>query len=449
MRVAVVGAGISGLANALEAVKSGHEVTVLERRLRAGGNIRTEREDGYVAEWGPNGFLDNVPETFALVERLGLREGLQVSSDDARIRFLYREGALRRSPESPPAFLRSPILSPLGRARVLLEPLARSRPRHDETVHAFASRRIGREAADVLVQAMVSGVFAGDARRLSLRATFPKMFEMEREHGSLLRALMARRRAGGGGGPGGPGGTLTSFRDGMETLVEALVARLDDRVRLGCPVAGLGRDGKGYVLDEPGETADRVVLACPAWKAARVLRPLAPEAADLLDGIDGAPIAVVATAYEEREVGGPPRGFGFLAPRGEGVRILGCLWSSSIYPGARAPSGKVLLRTMAGGALDPGAVDLDDAALLDLVARELRVTMGLRADPIRHWVFRYRRGIPQYEVGHGKRLAEVGRLLAAHPGIVLAGNSYRGISVNATIQEARMLWAQSSTTFVQ
>jgi oxygen-dependent protoporphyrinogen oxidase len=440
VRVAVVGAGISGLANAFAAAEHGHEVVVLEAKPRAGGNIRTEREEGYVVEWGPNGFLDNVPETLELVDRLGLGDRVQVSSDDARIRFVYRGGALRRIPESPPAFLRSPILSPLGRARVLLEPLAHSRPRHDETVHAFASRRIGREAADVLVQAMVSGVFAGDARRLSLRSTFPKMFEMEREHGGLFRALMARRKAGGGGGPAGPGGTLTSFRGGMETLVEALVARLGDRVRLGCPVEGLARTDGGYVVDGPGEPADRVVLACPAWEAARLLRPISGGAAGLLEGISGAPIAVVATAYDEAEIGGPPRGFGFLAPRSEGLRLLGCLWSSSIYPGTRAPAGRVLLRTMIGGALDHGAVDLGDEALLDVVAKELRETMGLEADPVRHWVFRYRRGIPQYVVGHGRRLAEVGRLLAPHPGIVPAGNSYRGISVNATIQEAAALW---------
>jgi oxygen-dependent protoporphyrinogen oxidase len=332
---------------------------------------------------------------------------------------------------------------------VLLEPLARGRPRHDETVHAFAARRIGREAADVLVQAMVSGVFAGDARRLSLRATFPKMFEMERSHGSLFRALIARRKAGGDGGPAGPGGTLTSFDGGMETLIEALVARLGrgHRVHLGSPVGGISPSGDGYVLDDPAQTeADCVVLACPAWEAAGVLQSLVPEATALLRGIPGAPIAVVATAYDERDVGGAPPGFGFLVPRGEGVRILGCLWSSSIYPGTRAPEGKVLLRTMVGGAIDPAAVDLGDDALLDLVARDLRTTMDLRAAPVRHWIFRHPRGIPQYEVGHGARLAGVGRLLGRHPRVVLAGNSYRGISVNATIQEAAGLWGPGRTS---
>jgi oxygen-dependent protoporphyrinogen oxidase len=439
-RWAVVGAGISGLANAFELLERGREVVVFDRAPRAGGNIRTEREDGYVVEWGPNGFLDNVPETLDLVRRLGLEEELLVSSEAARKRYIFRGGRLHRVPESPPTFLRSPLLSPLGRARVLLEPLARGRPRHDETVHAFAARRIGWEAADVLVQAMVSGVFAGDARALSLRSTFPKMAAMEGAHGSLFRALVARRRAGaGGGGPAGPGGTLTSFREGMADLIERIAERLGDRLHLSTEVTAIAAEDGHYRLAGPDETFERVVLACPARRAAQLLDGLAPDAAATLGEIPGAPITVVATAYDEAEVGGPPDGFGFLAPPGQGLRILGCLWTSSIYPGARAPRGSVLLRTMVGGARDPAAAGLEDGALLDTVAGDLRRAMGLAAAPRRHWIFRYPRGIPQYARGHGKRLREALSRLAPWPGIHLTGNSYRGISVNAVVAEAAAL----------
>ncbi len=170
-----------------------------------------------------------------------------------------------------------------------------------------------------------------------------------------------------------------------------------------------------------------------------MVEPLSARASELLARIPGSPVVVVATVYDEAAVGGPPEGFGFLAPRGEGLRILGCLWTSSIYPGTRAPEGKVLLRTMVGGALDPDAVALDDETLLNLVAADLKTSMGLTADPERHWVFRHARGIPQYVPGHGKRLAEVARELAAYPNLVLAGNSYRGISVNSVVAEARAL----------
>jgi oxygen-dependent protoporphyrinogen oxidase len=437
---AVVGGGIAGLAHGFALLSRGHEVTVFEAAPRSGGNIRTERDGGYSVEWGPNGFLDNVPATFEFVRRLGIGESLLCSSDAARVRWLFRRGRLLRLPESPPAFFASPLLSPFGRARVLLEPLARGRPRHDETVHAFASRRIGREAADVLVSAMVSGVFAGDARRLSLRSAFPKMHAMEAAHGSLFRALIARRRAGTArGGPAGPGGVLTSFRGGMEDLVAAFAARLGERLRLSTPVTGLSRRRDGWVLDGPGEEAEGVVLACPAPVTSRLLRPLAPEAAARLGRVRGASIAVVGLAFDEAALGGPPAGFGFLAPPGEGLRILGCLFDSSVYPGHRAPPGKVLLRAMIGGALDPGAVDLDDGALLATARADLRKAMGLRADPERHWIFRFPRGIPQYEPGHGLRLAEAARMLAPWPTLRLAGNSYRGISVNSCLEEAAPL----------
>jgi len=447
VKIAIVGAGISGLANAFEAKEAGHEVVVCERAPRAGGNIRTERAGGYTVEWGPNGFLDNVPETLDLVRRLGLSDRLKVSSDAARLRFIWRRGKLRELPLSPPAFLKSPILTLGGRLRVLFEPFAKKRPEGDESVHAFAARRIGKQAADVLVQAMVSGVFAGDAKRLSLRATFPKMWGMETSYGGLLKAMKARkaeRKARGesasGGGPAGPGGTLTSFSGGMIELVDTLVSRLDGAVRLDTPVTGLARAGDGWRLEGPGETADRVVLSCPAWEAAGIVRSLDADAADHLDGIGGASVTVVATAYDADAMGGPPDGFGFLVPRGEGPGILGCLWTSSIYPGDRAPEGKVLLRTMIGGATDPDRAGLPDDALLEIVAAELRRTMGLETSPERHWIFRHPRGIPQYRIGHRERLAGALKRLRPHRGILLAGNSYRGISVNATIKEARRIW---------
>ncbi len=440
MKWAVVGGGISGLAHAFELASLGHEATVYEAAPRAGGNIRTERQDGYAVEWGPNGFLDNVPETFDLVRRLGIADRLRPSSDAARVRYLWRRGALRRLPETPPAFLASPILTLPGRLRVLLEPFARSRPRHDETVLGFASRRIGPEAAVVLVQAMVSGVYAGDARRLSLRSTFPKMHAMEAAHGGLFRALLARRKSGAArGGPAGPGGVLTSFAAGFSEIVDALVARLGSRVRLGTPVTGLARRDGEWVVEGPEERADAVVLAVPARTAGRILARLEPEAADLLGAVPVAPLAVVALAYPETAIGGAPAGFGFLAPPGEGLRILGCLWDSSVFPGCRAPPGKALLRAMIGGARDPGAAEMDDEALLGAVGRDLGRAMGIAAAPERTWIFRHPQGIPQYVRGHGARLARVARLLSRFPGLRLAGNSYRGISVNACVEEAACL----------
>jgi len=464
-RAVVVGGGIAGLAVAFElreraaSVPGGLEVQVLEGAERLGGNLRTERVDGWQVEWGPNGFLDNVPATVDLVRRLG-REGELVRANAAAARrFLYRNGKLHLLPDGLGSFLACPVLSLRGRLRVLGEPFARKHPGDDETIYRFAKRRIGREAAQILVDAMVSGVFAGDSRALSLEACFPKMAEMEREHGGLVRAMVAkmlakgrakqemeRRRAAGEdvaamarpGGPAGPGGTLTSFTRGIETFVEALAAPLGDAVRTGVPVRALDRsERRGWALAAGKETvdADAVVLAIPAGLAAPMVAPLDDVVAGALRAVPTSSLAVVAMGYDVRAIGSAPNGFGFLVPRGQDLRILGCLCDSSIFP-HRAPDGKVLLRAMIGGAHDPQAVGLADDELLAVASREVAKAMGFTAEPERHWIFRHRLGISQYAVGHLERLALIERRLASWPGLFLAGQSYRGVAMNACAEQA-------------
>jgi len=455
-RVAVVGGGVAGLATALairdRAAATGLplELTILEAASRPGGNLRSERADGYVVEWGPNGFLDNVPATLELVERIGLAAEIQRADAAASIRFLWRDGRLHALAASPLGFFASSVLSLGGRLRVLREPWTRPKPeRLDESVHDFAARHIGEEAARVLVGAMVSGVFAGDARQLSLASAFPKMATMEAEHGSLVRAMLARGRerraakkrlaalrARGAdapelerpGGPAGPGGTLTSFRNGIETLVEGLARAHGDALELGRPALALLRlGGGGWRIEAEGGPvdADEVVLATPAAQAAPLVAPLDGALARTLEEIPNAGLAVVALAFDAAALGGAPRGFGFLAPRGEGLRILGCLWDSSIFPG-RAPAGKVLWRAMIGGALDPLAVALPDDELIGLVRGDLERAMGVRVAPERRWIFRHRGGIGQYVVGHGERLARIAHALDGFRGSRSRGSPTSG-----------------------
>ena len=453
MRVVVAGGGIAGLsiAHAIRERAPDVRVTVLEHTARPGGNIRTELVEGYRCEWGPDGFLDNAPATLQLVSSLGLDTRLRPSQDAARRRFIYRNGRLHEVPTSPLAFLTSPLLSITGKARIFGEPFARRRPDADETIHEFAARRIGSEAASVMVDAMVSGVFAGNAHALSLRASFPRMWQLETEYGSLFRALLAtRKRRTRNDAVGAPAGRLTSFDAGMEVLVEALASSLGSALRTSSPLTKLhkmhlaraGQSGTTahYLADTPGDSidADAVVLAGPSATASELVRPFDPSLAALLAGITSAPLAVVclgyATAAAEADRG-PLNGFGFLIPRGENVRILGALWETSIYSG-RAPEGKTLVRVMIGGALDPSAVALDDDALLAAVRGDLAKTMGLRARPELVRIIRHRRGIPQYTVGHLDRLQQIDARLQAHPGLFLAGSSYRGVAINSCIAEA-------------
>lgn len=468
-RVVVVGGGITGLVTALyvrdRAWEAGEEieVTLLEKGDRPGGNIRTDRVEGFTIEQGPNGWLDNVPTTAALVRRLGLTDRLQPAEASAAKRFLYRRGRLHLLPSGPVGFLRSPVLSLPGRLRVMLEPFVpRRRQGGEETIHAFVSRRIGREAAAVLIDAMVSGIYAGDIRRLSLPATFPKLAAMEEAHGGLVRGMLARmgerrrarrqvaaRRARGEeveelvqpGGPAGPGGTLTSFRDGLDVWIEAMAAELGSRVRTGGAVRALRRsaeDGAGWQVEvDSGEvfSAEAVVLTPPAPQAVELVKGLDLELGREIAQIPTASLVVVALGFEADTLGGAPDGFGFLVPRGEGVRSLGALWDSSVFPG-RAPEGRVLLRVMIGGVHDPAAVTLPDEELVAIARRDLEVAMGVTADPCLTRVYRHRQGIGQYPLGHLDRLARIETRLATLPGLWLAGASYHGISMNLCIDRA-------------
>lgn len=431
--VVIVGAGISGLAVAYELLERAPELDLLcfDASERAGGNVHTELAEGYRCEWGPNGFQDDAAPTLALVRRLGLQEELVRADPSASIRWVQRGGRLRRLPSGPLAFLASDVLSWKAKARLLTEPL-RSVPsaKEDESAHAFASRRLGEEAARVLMDAMVSGIHAGDARALSLSAAFPELARMERDHGSLFRGLRAKRA---------PRGALLSFRGGMQELTDALARKLRPVVRFGAGIRSVDDMGlrgfRVHLREGAPIDAAAVVLACPAWVAAELVAGMDPEMSRAMGAIPAAPVAVVHMGFEAAAIGERFPGFGFLAPRGEGLRILGTLFASRIFPD-RAPAGKALFTTMVGGARDPEGAALPDDALLALVRSDLRSALGIEAPDVFRRVIRHERGIPQYALGHLARVATIEERSSAHPGLAVSGNSYRGISVNACVAEA-------------
>lgn len=444
-RIAIVGAGITGLATA-EWLSVDHgidDVIVLEASARAGGKIRTELDAGHTVEWGPQGFLDNAPDTLDLARATGLGDALVAAADASAERFILRGGRLRAVPTSPVAFATSDLLPLTGRLRVFGEPFARRRPAGDETVFDFARRRIGRQAAEILVDSMVTGVFAGDSTELSLAATFPKMFTMESEHGSLTRALIAkirqaRKRGRTGAGPSGPGGTLHTFAEGMEQLPRRLAGRLDDRLQLENPVARIHRSGTGFRIESTrGEVrVERVLLSLPAAGAADLLVDLAPASIEPLRATPTVPIAVIMTSFDSTDAfGRPVDGFGFLVPKAEHAGILGTLFCHAIFPN-QAPDGTVFLRTMLGGAREPAMASLDDDELLATVRAAHARIFGRDPEPDRVWIARWAEGISQYTVGHLERV-ETAEAAARDIGIELAGSPYRGVSVNDCIRQAR------------
>ncbi len=437
-QVIIIGGGVSGLcaATLLEQELEVTDLVVLEAGSCAGGTARTTRTNGFTCEWGPNGWLDREPRTRAWVERLGLGDEIVPANEAAAHRFILKRGRLHEV-KPPPGFLLSPLLSPVGRMRLLCEPLIGPKADDEpETIYDFACRRIGREAADMLVAPMVNGVYAGDAKQLSLAHCFPRMADMEREHGSLFRAMRALKK--GGKAAMGPGGTLHSLRRGMGSVPEAAAERLGGRLHLDTAVTAVQREGGDYLVEtvSGGQYRAPVVLvAAPAYAAAHFLPPLGRDLASALGAISYADVAVVCAGYARDRVAHDLNGFGFLVPRREGLRTLGCLWSSSLFPG-RAPDGHVLLRIMLGGALDGDVVNLSDGGLIDLVGREVHPLLGIDGAPDFIHIARWQPGIPQYHLGHGLRLRAIAHAEEEHPGLIFAGNAYRGVGLNDCVASA-------------
>ena len=421
-------------------------VVVLEPEDRPGGKIRTVKADGFTCEWGVNGFLNKEPLTLDLCQRLGLTDQLLPASGAFHNRYIYTRGKLRAVTMHPLKFLFSRIL-PLGaKFRLIRELWVRSQTPGDESVASFARRRIGEGGYRLLVDPMQTGIYAGDPEQMSVVSCFPRVVEVEREYGSLIRGMVKlarqRRRQGEPGTvPGaGPSGHLTSFRGGMQTLVNGLAAELGDTVQTGRKVTALRpHEAGGFAVEVEARAplrADAVVLACPAHAAARITAPCDARLSAGLGEIGYSPMCVVSLGLPRDRVAHPLGGFGFLVPRGEGVRMLGALWTSTLFP-ERAPDGHVLIRVMVGGARDPDVLDLSDAELTDAVLREVQKTHGGSVGaPSFTRVFRHRHAIPQYRVGHQRLLAELSDRLARLEGLFLTGNAYRGIGVNDCARNA-------------
>jgi oxygen-dependent protoporphyrinogen oxidase len=453
----IIGGGISGLSTAwllrAKAQAAGKEldITLLEKETRVGGKIRSIHEEGYTCEWGPNGFLDSKPQTLDLCRAIGVEADLHRSNDNARKRFIFSGGVLHRLPEGGPSFLKSRLISWPGKLRLALEPtpfIAPAPAGVDETLADFGRRRLGKEALDKLIAPMVSGIFAGDPETMSLVSCFPRIAELEREYGGLVRAMimLAKKKkkdiAEGKvvSSAAGPGGVLTSFREGIQYLSDALSTSLGDIVKPGRRVVsvekGTGLAYRARCDDGSEHEADLVIAASPAFAVADMLAGLDADISGVLRQIPYSSMTVICFGYERERIAHPLDGFGYLIPKKEGCSTLGTLWDSSMFE-QRAPEGRVLLRSMMGGACFPEYIKLSDDEVVTRVRRDLQATMGITAEPSFVRVFRHEQAIPQYTVGHGKRLDALDGLLKQHPGLILTGNSYRGIGLNDCVAAAQ------------
>ena len=436
-RVVVAGAGITGLAaaftlrEAAAARRAPLELTVVDAAAEAGGHARSISEHGFLVERGPNGFLDRGAETLALIEELNLAPRLIESNAAARRRFILAGGRLRRVPESPPSLIASDAIGWRGKLRLLREPWAAPPPGGDETVFQFAERRLGREAAETFVDTAVAGISAGDSRALSVQSQFPVLPEMERAHGSLLKAMLARRN--------GSRARLLSLDHGLGAIAATIGARLNGSLRLGTSISSIEKSGAGWRVNVNGAAsldADHVVLALPAHAAAALVGGFDRDLMTPLAAIPYADITMVALAYRAADVARPLDGYGYLVTRAEDLATLGVLWESSVFAN-RAPAGAVLLRVMLGGARRPEVGAFDDATVAKIATQETAAVLGIAARPMHQWVCRWPAAIAQYTVGHQSRLSAIRQRAQTHRGLHVCGTAYDGVSFNDAIASGR------------
>ncbi len=437
--VVVVGGGVAGLAAATRLVAAGRRVALLERGKRLGGVLGSVSVAGHRFETGPNTLQSSGEAWSALVRELGLDDQLVTSAPEAKRRLVWRGGQLHDLPTSPPALLRSKLMNRRGKLRLLAEPMVpRRKDGAPETLAEFTRRRLGAEALAAFVDPFVAGIYAGRADEIGADA-FPSLVALERDHGSLLRGMVAKRRQG-GASPGSA--SLVSLRGGLEALPRRAAERLGAAVHLSHEVLGVARAGDLWRVTArapSGEIAfegSSVVLATPAAVTAELLRPLDAAAADTLTAVPHPHVAAVGLGFRRREVVHPLDAFGLLvapdSPLPGGEPVLGVLFPSSIFAD-RAPRGGVTLAVMMGGSRYPAAREATDAQLVDAARSALRRLLGVRGDPTAVAVTRHARAIPQYRPGHLARMADLQARLAAQGDLRLAGNYVAGVSVNDTI----------------
>ncbi len=418
--VAVIGAGISGLSCAAALAEAGLDARVLEASPRPGGVIRTQRVGGWLVEHGPNSTLDKHPALREAIARAGVAERRVDASPQSRNRYVLRDGRLHPIPMSPVSLVRSRLFSARAKWRIAREPFVGRGGFAGESVADFVRRRLGEEFLDYAIDPFVSGVYAGDPADLELASAFPEMAAFERDHGSIVRAAVAtaRQRRRRKREAGVRGSVMLSFDEGMEVLPRALAARLDGALVCGARVEAIERDRGAWRVHAStgGVRAREVVVTVGADAAASLVEPVDALAAEALRTVPYAPVAMVYAGFERSAVAHPLDGFGFLVPSKENRRILGTIFSSTLFP-RRAPEGHVALTTFVGGVRHPEYVAFDDDALVSMVLGELDAILGVRGEPRVIEVVRWTRAIPQYSLGHARRMSAVRELERAHAGL--------------------------------
>lgn len=434
----MVGGGISGLVCAYALRKAGVDVEIVEASPRPGGAIQSIHRDGFLLELGPQSF-SGTAALRELCAELGISDQL-LDAPPRAPRYVLVDGALQPVPLNPPAFFLSGLISGATKWALLRDIFGKTvPPESDESVASFVRRKFSAQLLDRLVGPFVSGIYAGDPEQLSVRSAFPQLYEAEATSGSIVRGMMrlAKSKKGPRDRP-----TLQTFREGNETLIRTLANKVGPGLRTQVRVIGLTRRNDGIFdvrLESKGVeealSAESLIFATPTDVAGNLLSELHAAFEPLLTPIEYAAVAVVSLGYRKSDIGHSLDGFGFLVPRSAGLRVLGTVWNSSLFPG-RAPQGHALLTSFVGGATDPAAARLKPEELANLVHREISPLLSIKSAPAFSNVTIWPRALPQYNLGHGERLAAIAKLCSRFPGLWLTGNYLRGPAIGSCVEQA-------------
>ncbi|MEM8865961.1 MAG: protoporphyrinogen oxidase [Planctomycetota bacterium] len=451
-RVAVIGAGITGLAAAHRLVEISPELqlTVYESSDRAGGVLQTVSRDGFLIERSADNFLVKTPWAIDLCRRLGIVDDLLPTDEKRRKALVIRDGKVvpapvgfvLMSPKKLGSVLASPVLSWRGKLRLLCEPFIRRGAVSgggDESVASFARRRLGNEVFDRLVQPLLAGIYTADPDKLSMAATMPQFVEQEKRYGSLCRAAWKEQaderpgasRVNSAEESGARYGLFLAPRNGIQQLVDALVDRLPSgSLRLSTPVESIQPGGGEWLVrSSDGEQRfEAVLMTAPAHYASRMLAAASVDLSAALGEIQYAGCSIVCLAFHRDQIGADLPGFGFVVPTIENRQIIAASFSSLKFPG-RAPDDQVLIRVFVGGALQPKLAELADDQLRSLATSELQDLLAITGEPSLCEIARWPRGMPQYHVGHLDRVERIEALVSQQPGLEIAGAAYRGVGI--------------------
>ncbi|MBL6959648.1 MAG: protoporphyrinogen oxidase [Anaerolineales bacterium] len=455
MKLIIFGGGIAGLSAAYYAQKKDPsiEIALLESDSHWGGKITTDRVDGFVIEGGPDTFLATKTWGVELCKELGLSERLHGTNPDTKNTYVLHKNRLEGLPDGLAMMipgkvmpmLTTGLLNPIQKLRIGLDfILPIKKGNDDESLGSFISRRMGRATYENLIEPLMSGIYAGDGDKLSLQSTFPFLRDFERKYGSLARGAMKmyRARVKSQKNTGSRSIFLTPTT-GLSEMVEALISTLEANgadLRLNTPASQISQHGDSYQVDLADGTslqADALILATPPYATGKLLASHLPELAPVLESIPYVSTATISLAYKLTDLPRPLDGYGYVIPRREGRRALACTWTSTKFP-HRAPEGHALLRVFVGRAGQEDDIPWDDASLLEIAQEELELTLGITADPLVSRVFIWEKAMPQYNLGHPEKLAEIDATLAEIPNLAFAGNGYRGIGIPDCIHSGEL-----------